>query len=203
MSNRPIARAGIVLAAFMASGQAAPSQPPPKPQLRITRPGTGAGTLVTEYWDIGSGRTVLVKTGTSGEKAKQWLDDLKKLDGLALGVGESRILEWLQTNRIHGLLGATRLFVGEAVATVSLGPLPTLPPDAPTLQVSDPGSAAKIMVTATSDTQAWLSAVRAAKTPQDLEILLSDNHKSGLISAHTMLMGFGPVSVSWRVRSNE
>lgn len=43
----------------------------------------------------------------------------------------------------------------------------------------------------------------AAKTPQDLEVLLSDNHKSGLISAHAMLVGFGPVSVSWKVWSNE
>ncbi len=94
MANRKSTRAAILLAAFIADGQAVASQPPPKPQLKITRPGSGVGMLVTEYWDIGSGRTVLVKTGTSVEKSKQWLDDLKSLDGLAAGVGEARILEW-------------------------------------------------------------------------------------------------------------
>jgi hypothetical protein len=143
---------------------------------------------VSQYYDLRTAGSIVVKGGTAEPVALDWLTQAGKVGAANY---EQQLAAMVTANHLRGLLATSGVFDGVEV-TVSWG----LPPaqEAP----SGPVSSLKDMRTGVSiatrgsvveGAKEWLASAGKAQAESDLNALVAQNHSRGLLSATAVFDG--------------
>ena len=180
------------------SKNSANAQRPSPSQIRTTRTDPNQGVILSEYLDEQTGRTIIVKAGTSQDLAVGWL---KRLADIEVTKTEQDLGTLVTENHAQGLVAVSGGF-GSNEVIVSWGPPPRR--DAPagtivshqrdqrhgTVIVAGPPASA-------DKTKEWFGILNNAKSEADLLALLGANRPQGLLSATTYIKGGFKVTTFW------
>jgi hypothetical protein len=182
---------GFAVAAPTASGQR-----PSASQIRVKREAANQGVILSEYLDQRTGRTVIVKAGTSQDLALGWLG---RLSDTKLTATEQDLTAIVTSGHAQGLIAVGGGFAGTSV-TVSWGPPPRREPPANTIvsTLMDQRTGAMLVIGPNvTSAQEWFVTLNAAKSEADLFALLTARHPQGLLAATTRINGGVKVTTFW------
>ena len=150
-------------------------------KIRITPYNPQQGTVLAEYLDDRTGRTLTVKGDVSHDTAVAWLTQLADT---AATKSEQDLAALVTAGQARGLLSVSSV-IGDTSTTVSWGPPPKRdpPPGMIVFSIQDrrTGNALVISKAITEDTtKAWFAAADAARTGEQFVALVEAHRSEGL-----------------------
>jgi hypothetical protein len=150
-------------------------------EIRITPYNPQQGTVLAEYLDDRTGRTLTVKGDVSHDTAVAWLTQLADT---AATKSEQDLAALVTAGQARGLLSVSSV-IGDTSTTVSWGPPPKRdpPPGMIVFSIQDrrTGNALVISKAITEDTtKAWFAAADAARTGEQFVALVEAHRSEGI-----------------------